>query len=123
MYNYLEEELEQAALEWFEEIGYEIAYGPEISPEGEYAEREDYSDVILEERLRDALYRINSDIPSVGIEEAIIKIKIPQNPGLIINNQEFQRMITDGVDISYQNGIEIKYDKVWIFDFEDPLLL
>ncbi len=46
MYNYIEKELEQAALEWFEEMGYEIVFGPEISPEGDYAERDDYSDVI-----------------------------------------------------------------------------
>jgi type I restriction enzyme R subunit len=121
MFNFSEQELEQAALEWFEELGYEIVFGPEISPEGDYAERNDYSDVILEARLRDALYRINSNVPSEGIEEAIRKIKIPQNPGLVINNQEFQKMITDGVDVSYQKENRIKYDKVWLFDFEDIL--
>ncbi len=60
-------------------------------------------------------------MPSEGIEEAIRKIKIPQSPSLIINNQEFQKMITDGVDVSYQKGNEIKYDKVWIFDFKEEL--
>lgn len=119
MYNFTEAELEEAALAWFEELDYDIVFGPEISPEGEYAEREDYSDVILEERLRDALCRINKGIPSDGIEEAFRKITIPQNPSLIINNREFQKMITDGIDVSIRVNGGFVTKKVYIFDFKD----
>jgi len=49
--NFYESHLEEAALEWFEELNYETAFSPEISPGGNYPEREDYSDVILVERL------------------------------------------------------------------------
>lgn len=119
MYNFTEAELEQATLDWFEEIDYDIVFGPEISPEGEYPEREDYSDVILEERLRDALYRINRGIPREGLEEAFRKITIPQNPSLIINNREFQKMITDGIDVTIRDNGSFVTKKVYIFDFED----
>src|SRR6056297_2526940 len=119
MYNFTEAELEQATLDWFEELDYDIVFGPEISPEGEYPEREDYSDVILEERLRDALYRINRGIPREGLEEAFRKITIPQNPSLIINNREFQKMITDGIDVTIRDNGSFVTKKVYIFDFED----
>ena len=34
-HNIYEDELEQAALEWFEELGYETAFAPDISPGGD----------------------------------------------------------------------------------------
>ncbi len=49
--NFCESHLEEAVLEWFEELGYEIVFAPDISPDGKYPEREDYIDVILNERL------------------------------------------------------------------------
>jgi hypothetical protein len=42
-HNVYEDELEQAALEWFEELGYETAFAPDISSGGDYPERSDYS--------------------------------------------------------------------------------
>jgi type I restriction enzyme, R subunit len=119
MYNtaYAESDLELAALEWFEELHYEKAYGPDISPGGEYPERSYYSDVILKDRLRDALIRINKHLPREAIEEAIRKIEIPQSPSLLINNKNFQKMITDGIDVEYRTTDgETRIGKVWVFD-------
>ncbi|MFA6815010.1 MAG: type I restriction endonuclease subunit R [Parabacteroides sp.] len=119
MYSFTEEELEQATIDLFKELDYDTVFGPEISPEGEYSEREDYSDVILKARLREALYRINRVIPKEGLEEAFRKITIPQNPSLIINNREFQKMITDGIDVTVREQDRFVTKKVYIFDFED----
>lgn len=118
--SYTESDLEQAALEWFEELNYEKAYGPDISPEGEYPERQFYHDVILKDRLREALIRINKHVPREAIEEAIRVIEVPRSPSLLINNKAFQKMITDGIDVQYQaaNG-EYPTEKVWLFD-TDP---
>ncbi|QQE74732.1 type I restriction endonuclease subunit R [Brevibacillus composti] len=118
--SYTESDLEQAALEWFEELNYDKAYGPEISPEGEYPERQSYHEVILKDRLRDALLRINKHLPREAIEEAIRIIEVPRSPSLLINNKAFQKMITDGIDVQYQaaNG-EYPTEKVWLFD-TDP---
>ena len=38
-------------------------HGPDISPDGPNPMRELYSDVVIIERLRDAIYRLNPDIP------------------------------------------------------------
>jgi len=97
-HNVYEDELEQAALEWFEELGYETTFAPDISPGGDYPERSDYSDVILEERLKDALKRINADLPQEALDDALHQILVPLNPALIDNNHLFQKMVTDGVN-------------------------
>ncbi|MRG27254.1 type I restriction endonuclease subunit R [Laceyella tengchongensis] len=121
MSSFNEYELEQASLEWFQELAYDVSYGPEISPEGDYPERNEYSDVILEERLRDALSRINSHLPPAAIDEAVRKVSIPQSPNLLINNQAFHQMITDGIDVQVQRDDgSFKTEKVWPIDFKDP---
>lgn len=115
--SFTESDLEQAALEWFEELNYEKVYGPDISPEGEYPERYQYHEVVLKDRLRDALIRINRGMPREAIEEAIRIIEVPQSPSLLINNKAFQKMITDGIDVQYRaaNG-DYPTEKVWLFD-------
>ena len=118
---FYESQLEEAALEWFEELGYEIVFGPDIAPEGEYPEREDYSDVILAERLKDALMRINPKMPASAIEDAFRQITIPQSPSFLMNNKSFQKMITDGIDVQVkQTDASYRTEKVYVFDFEKP---
>jgi type I restriction enzyme R subunit len=120
MYTYSESELEQAALQWFEELDYTTAFAPEISPGGEYPERLDYSVVILEERLTLALARINRHLPDYAIEEAVRKITIPHSPSMIINNKEFHKIITEGVDVQVKRpDSSFSTQKAWIFDFEN----
>ncbi len=49
--------VEQAALAWFESVGWAIAHGPDIAPHGSASERSDYREVVLTGRLREALAR------------------------------------------------------------------
>lgn len=119
---FYESHLEEATLEWFEELGYEIIFGPDIAPDGEYPEREDYGDVILAERLMEALVRINPKFPDEAIEDALRQITIPQSPSLIMNNKAFQKMITDGIDVSVkQKDGSYRTEKMYAFDFKKPL--
>lgn len=118
-YSFLEDDLEQASLEWLEEIGYEIGEGATFAPDGVNTERESFQDVVLINRLRFALQRIN-DVSDDVIEEAIRKIAIPQDPQLIVNNCTFHKMITDGVDITTREGDRNVTKKVWLFDFNHP---
>lgn len=120
--NFCESHLEEATLEWFEELGYEIVFGPDIAPDGEYPEREDYGDIILNDRLKEALTRINPKMPSSAIEDAFRQIIIPQSPSLTMNNKAFQKMITDGIDVQVkQADASYRTEKVYVFDFEKPL--
>ena len=120
--NFCESQLEEATLEWFEELGYEIVFAPDIAPEGEYPEREDYSDVILSERLKEALARINPQLPSDAIEDAFRQVTIPQSPSLLMNNKAFQKMITDGIDVQVkQPDASYRTEKAYMFDYVKPL--
>lgn len=115
-----EDQLEQAGINWFKELDYTYMNGYEISPGGKYQERESHKDVVLEERLRNALYSINSDIPNKAIEGAIREILIPKEPSMVENNRNFHEMVTDGIDVEYEREDgSTKYDKVWLFDKEN----
>ena len=120
--NFCESHLEEATLEWFEEIGYEIVFAPDIAPDGPYSEREDYIEVLLRSRVSDALSRINPTLPYEALEDAYRQISIPQNPSLLMNNKAFQKIITDGVDVPVkQADASYKTEKAYIFDFDKPL--
>ena len=54
-----EDQVELQGINWFKELGYQYKNGYEISPEGTDSERDDFRQVILEERLRSALIKIN----------------------------------------------------------------
>jgi hypothetical protein len=52
-----ESTVEQTALSWLESVGWAVKRGPDISPDGLFAERADYREVALAQRLRDAWTR------------------------------------------------------------------
>ena len=55
--------VEDAALEWFGELGYAVGYGPHLAPGEPAAERGSFSEVVLVGRLREAIRRLNPAIP------------------------------------------------------------
>ena len=114
-----ESDVEQSALDILKTLGYNIIYGPDIS-EGGISEERKYNEVVLTQRLRVALERINKDIPKEAIEEAIKKVIRTDSQNQIVNNQQFHKMAVNGVDVEYKrkNG-EIKHDTVWLFDFNN----
>lgn len=123
-----EEIVELAALDWLQEIGYEVRNGGDIAPGEPDAERSSYNEVILMGRLQAALPGINTHIPTAArtaaIEEAIRKLTRSQSPNLLQTNHAFHRLLTEGVDVTYRyenanGGSSTKYDKVWLVDFAD----
>lgn len=115
-----EDMVEQEALDILSDLGYEILYGPDISPDGPSPMREVYSDVVITERLRDAIYRLNPDIPPTVKEEAVKKILRTDSPNLLMNNLHFHELVTDGLTVEYRKEGQIVYDKLWLFDFHNP---
>ena len=116
---FAESTVEDAALEIFEGIGYTILHGPNIAPGEIFAERTNYSDVLLIGRLRETLTRINPNIPPEAVEEAVRTIVHPDSPSLIENNRRFHRFLTDGVTVEYQGDGRIVHDQVQLFDFDN----
>ncbi|CAD2079346.1 type I restriction endonuclease subunit R [Phocicoccus schoeneichii] len=120
MYQFHEDDLEQATLEWLEELGYERLHGPDIAVDGEYPERESYQEVVLHDRLEEALRKINPSASSSSIERAIQLVTMIESPSLIVNNRNFQKFVTDGIDVEYRTDDgRNATEKLWLFDFEN----
>ena len=116
-----ESTVEEAAIDWFKGLGYWHLPGPDIACDGRYPERDSYADVVLKERLRSALVSLNPDIPVEALEDALRKVTRPDSPSVIVNNRNFHKMLTDGVDVEFrtEDG-RIIGDKVWLADFANP---
>src|SRR3954451_16519711 len=98
MASFAESTVEEAALAWLEDLGYEVLHGPEIAFGSPGAERTaaDYRDWILERRLRDALGRFNPGLPPETIEEAFRKLTRADALTPIERNRAIHRMLVDG---------------------------
>lgn len=115
-----ESEIEEFTIDLLEKTGYEYLYGPDIAPDGEHPERNSFEDVILIERLREALHRINSHLPKNSIEDAIKQVLRINGPDLIANNEIFHKMIVEGVNVSYLKDGHERGDIAWLIDFNNP---
>ena len=116
-----ESHVEEAAIKWFEELGYSFLHGPEIAP-GEAAwERASFQDVVLVERLQSAIARLNQTIPFEAQEDALRKVLRIATPSLIQTNRAFHKMLRDGVEVEYPRPDgSIAGDHVRLVDFADP---
>jgi type I restriction enzyme R subunit len=116
-----ESHVEQAALQWLAALGYTTASGADIAPGEVLAERDAYEEVVLQGRLRQAVQRLNPEVPPEAQEEAIRKVLRAEHPTLVANNRAFHRMLVDGVVVEYQRRDgTIAGDLVFLIDFEDP---
>ena len=116
-----ESDIEEASLEWFTELGYTVLHGPDIAPDTPDAERSSYNEVILTNRLLDAVARLNPQIPTDAQEEAIRKILNPDSPALVQNNRTFHQMLVEGIEVEYRQADgAIRGDRVRLIDFETP---
>ena len=114
--------IEQATLAWLESLDWHIAYGPDIAPDALGAEREDYSKIVLEQRLRNTLARLNPDLPAIALEDAFHKLIRPQGSTLETRNRTFHNMVVDGVTVEYRtdNGT-VRGAQARVIDFDDPV--
>ena len=117
--NFTEDLLEKAAIEILEELGYGYVFGPDIAYDGDTPERFNYKDVILEQRVKDALFTINRHLPEEALEEAYRKIITFNSPILVDNNKDFHKLLVEGIDVSFSKNGAIKTEKAYIIDFNN----
>jgi type I restriction enzyme R subunit len=114
-----EDHIEQVVIQEFIELGYQYINGTDISPDGSMPERE-YNEVVLKNRLQDAIAKLNPTIPYEAQEEALRKVLRSDSPNLFQNNYTFHKYLTEGVEIEYRKGDRIAGDKVWLIDYKNP---
>jgi type I restriction enzyme R subunit len=119
--SFTESAVEQAALAWLESLGYMILSGLEIGPGELQAERDNYGQVVLERRLRQALQGLNPKVPMDALEEALRKLTRPDLPSLVANNHVIHKYLVEGVPVEYQRPDgSIGGDLVRVFDCDKP---
>ena len=112
--------VEQAALDWFRALGYNVVGGPDMPP-GPHALRASYADTIFPSVVRDALTRLNPNLPAEALDDAFRKLTHPEGSTLAASNRAFHRMAVDGVTVEYRDdGGAIRGAQVQVLDFEQP---
>ena len=115
-----EDQLEQETLGWLGEVGYSHLHGPAIAPDGENPERASYQQVLLPFRLREAIHRLNLDIPTVAKEDALKQVMDLGMPALLTANRHFHKLLVGGVPVQYQKDGETRGDFVRLIDWANP---
>jgi type I restriction enzyme, R subunit len=138
-----EDDLEHAFLGWLQEVGYSLAFGPDLAPRaaGEVAEpplrraaeaavayqavsseREAYDQCVLSGRLQAALERLNPGATPAAIQEALRALTTPASPDPIHANREAHRLLVEGVPVSMdlpEGGQH--HCSLAVIDYQDPL--
>jgi type I restriction enzyme R subunit len=118
-----ESTVEDAALGWLEALGYAVLHGPDIAAGEPGAERSDpnYRDVLLERRLRQALARLNPDLPPEALEDAYRKLTRVDAPSLVERNRALHRLLVDGVTVEYRRKDgRVAGAQARVIDFDAP---
>lgn len=112
--------IESFAIELLDKLGYEYIYAPDIAPDSENPERDSFEQVLLVNRLQNAVKRINHGIPADSQAEAIKEIQRIASPELLTNNETFHRLLTEGIPVSKRVDGDDRGDRVWLIDFKNP---
>ena len=121
MTTFSEADVEHVALYWLACLGWQGIHGGLVAPGTPNAERSDYGQVVLEQRLRDALAGLNPGLPADALDDALRKLIRPEGSTLEARNRAFHRMLVDGVTVGYrgEDGA-VRWEQVRVIDFDDP---
>ena len=107
-----EETLEKVTMEMLRNLGYECINGYEM-------ERTDFSKILLEEDIVQAIETINKGIKSEQIQEALRLIRNLEYNNTILNNKQFTKYLLEGIPVPIQENGETKYKTVKILDLDN----
>jgi len=78
--------------------------------------------VVLRERLRAAIARLNPHVPMAARDEALARVLRAEAPGLLAQNRAFHKLLVDGVPVEYQRPDgSIRGDVVALVDWHSPI--
>jgi type I restriction enzyme R subunit len=111
--------VEDAALEYFAELGYSTALGTHLAPGEPGAERVSFDQVFLQKRLRDAVGKINHDVEPALIDEAIKRLQRADTQSTIDENARVHTLLVEGVAVEHR-GVDgqVRTTRIGLIDFE-----
>jgi type I restriction enzyme R subunit len=113
--------LEAVVLDLLSGLGWSVRYGPEIAPGELTAERDDYREVVLIGRLRDAVLRLNPGLPLDAVEDAVKTALRPESQVAESENLRTYRLLVEGVPVDFRDGDgNIRSARAQLVDFNDP---
>ncbi len=115
----VEADVEAAALGWLAELGWSLAHGSEITPDTAPQERADYGATALAATLREALARLNPELPAEALSDAVRRLNRPEGATVEARNRAFHRMVVDGVTVEYSDGGRVRGAQARVIDFVD----
>lgn len=116
-----EDQLENLALQWFQDTGWIYANGTDLAPEGAAPERVDFRAVVLNRRLVAAIQKLNPKLPFSAVEEVAHVVMTPTETSLARKNRAFHRLLMEGVRVEFTNSKGDKeVDHAQLIDFQNP---
>lgn len=116
-----ESAVEEMTIEELQSLGYTYIAGVDLAPDAPNHERNGYGDVLLMGRLQAALSKLNPHIDADVIQGAARKLSRIATSNMLADNEEFHRMLIDGIPVEYRKNGDIKGDYVHVLDFINPL--
>jgi type I restriction enzyme R subunit len=118
---FAESHVEEAALAWLAELGYRTAGGLDIGPDSDAPERASYGDVLLVERVRAAIARLNPTLSLEAQADVLAKLLQAETPSLVSENRRLHRYMVDGVPIEVRRPDgSVSGELARLIDFDDP---
>lgn len=115
-----ENEIEQLSIELLELQGYTYINGVQLAPDAGDLERTSFEEVVLKQRLENAVRRINPSIPIDAQQDAVKQILRIASPDVLSNNETFHRLLTEGIPVTKRVDGQDRGDRVFLIDFENP---
>ena len=113
--------VEEACLEYLRACGYSTVYGPDIGPGGSAEERTKWDEVLLVERLRAAVTRINPTLSADSVQAVVAVVLRAESQNALAENWRLHRLITEGVSVEQRmKDGSIRHVLAWLIDFDDP---
>ena len=116
-----ENEIEKLAITLLEHQGYTYINGVHLAPDAPDSERTTFEEVVLKQRLENAVRRINPTIPLDAQQDAVKQILRIASPDVLSNNETFHRLLTEGIPVTKRVDGQERGDRVFLIDFESPL--
>lgn len=116
-----ENEIEKLAIALLEHQGYTYINGVQLAPDVPDSERTTFEEVVLKQRLENAVRRINPNIPVDAQQDAVKQILRIASPDVLSNNETFHRLLTEGIPVTKRVNGQERGDRVFLIDFENPL--
>ena len=114
-----ENDLEQTAIGWFRELGWEYSHGEMISSGGFSPERAHYNEVVLAPRFRAALEALNPDLPSSAIDDAEKHVRQFAGQSLVEANRDLYVWLRDVIPVEIEGDGHRRQVNVAVFDWAD----